>query len=112
MESGTLNFVSDQQPEWGGNWTDLKNDIVVDYAKAYLTVMKDRKYWKLLYFDGFAGAGKVISNKENDVNVRFSAAMRILSIEKPRSFNMYYLVELNSNNAINLENRIKETFAN
>jgi three-Cys-motif partner protein len=88
----------------------LKNDIVVDYAKAYLTVMKDRKYWKLLYFDGFAGEGMIIYDDKIDVTVRFSAALRILDIEIPRPFDTYYLVELNAKNAKKLAAGIKRDY--
>jgi three-Cys-motif partner protein len=108
-----LNRVEEPTPQgWGGNWTDIKNDIVVDYAKAYLMVMKDRRYWPLLYFDGFAGEGVVINDDAIDIDVRFSAALRILAINNPRSFDMYYLVDLNPNNAKKLEAQIKAKFAN
>ncbi len=93
---------------WGGDWTDIKNNIVVDYAKAYLMVMKDRKYWKLLYFDGFAGEGIIVYDDKIDIDVRFSAALRILDINTPRSFDTYYLVELNPKNAKKLEALIKK----
>lgn len=108
-----LNIVSEALPEtWGGKWTDIKNDIVVDYAKAYLIVMKDRKYWKLLYFDGFAGEGIIIYDDKIDFDVRFSAALRILDINNPRSFDTYYLVELNKKSAKKLEDDIKKGYPN
>jgi len=42
---------------FGGDWTKIKIEILVEYAKAYLVIMKDRKFFKLMYFDGFAGSG-------------------------------------------------------
>lgn len=93
--------------DWGGDWTEKKLDIVVNYAKAYLTVMKDRKYWKLLYFDGFAG-GVIEENGSSETY--FSAAIRILKIELSRSFDTYYFVELNPTNADRLEEYTKQHF--
>jgi hypothetical protein len=29
------------------------------YAKAYLQVMKEHPYWKLIYFDGFAATAEI-----------------------------------------------------
>jgi three-Cys-motif partner protein len=106
-----MNIVKEPSTNyWGGNWTEIKNNIVVDFAKAYLQIMKDKKYWRLMYFDGFAGEG-IVADKKIDINKRFSAALRILEIEFPRSFDMYYLVELNPKNAKKLEALIHEKFS-
>jgi three-Cys-motif partner protein len=80
--------------EFGGNWTENKIEILVEYAMAYLTIMN--RYanlydWKLLYFDGFAGSGSI--QGDNDENVIIGAARRILEVEEPREFDMYYFVE-------------------
>lgn len=93
--------------KFGGDWTTQKIDIITSYAKAYLTVMKDRKYFKLIYFDGFAGSGEITS--ENEQNIE-GAALRILSIKEPRTFDIYYFVELDKRFANNLEKTIKEKF--
>lgn len=53
--------------QFGGKWTEAKIEILVEYAKAYLTIMNfyANKYkWKLLYFDGFAGSGFITKGKE------------------------------------------------
>jgi len=42
---------------FGGDWTKIKIEILVQYAKAYLTIMKSRGHFSLMYFDGFAGSG-------------------------------------------------------
>jgi len=44
---------------FGGNWTYQKIQIIELYAKAYLQIMKEHPYWKLMYFDGFAGTGEI-----------------------------------------------------
>ena len=43
--------------QFGGNWTEQKMQIIVDYAKAYLTIMNKQAWVKTIYFDGFAGSG-------------------------------------------------------
>jgi len=54
---------------FGGDWTKIKIEILVDYAKAYLTIMKDRTYYKLMYFDGFAGSGFIVKDKKVDIDI-------------------------------------------
>ena len=54
---------------FGGDWTESKIEILVEYAKAYLTIMNiyaHRYDWKLLYFDGFAGSGSIKKGNEQD----------------------------------------------
>lgn len=79
---------------FGGFWTNQKIEIVVEYTKVYLEIMKSRRYWKLLYFDGFAGSGK-ISKEEHPGGKEIieGVAKRILAINEPRSFDNYYFVE-------------------
>ncbi|QCX00008.1 three-Cys-motif partner protein TcmP [Aggregatimonas sangjinii] len=87
---------------FGGNWTEAKIEILVEYAFAYLTIMN--KYapkfgWKLLYFDGFAGSGFITKGSEENRKIIIGAAQRILDLEEPRSFDQYYFVEKDSDNA-------------
>lgn len=86
---------------FGGNWTELKIEILVEYAKAYLTIMNTyaSKYnWKLLYFDGFAGSGFIQKKSTKNQETIIGAAKRILDIEKPRPFDEYYFVEKEEKN--------------
>lgn len=79
--------------EFGGNWTETKIEILIEYAKAYLVIMNnyaERFKWGLLYFDGFAGSGQILGDNDNAI---IGAARRILEIENPRSFDLYYFVE-------------------
>ncbi|WP_323758182.1 three-Cys-motif partner protein TcmP [Roseivirga sp.] len=91
---------------FGGNWTEAKIEILVEYARAYLQIMNkfaDRYNWKLIYFDGFAGSGYIKKgNKENE-KIIIGAAKRILEIAEPRSFDNYYFVEKEQNNALGLK---------
>ena len=79
--------------QFGGDWTKIKIEILVEYAKAYLDIMNvyaKRYNWKLLYFDGFAGSGeivKIIDDKFNglyDVSFTIGAARRIIEINENR----------------------------
>lgn len=96
--------------QFGGNWTKIKIEILVEYAKAYLTIMKDRKFFKLMYFDGFAGSGFIIKDNKIDVDVTVGAARRIIEIDDPRSFDTYYFVEKDLDNFKLLEKNTKEDF--
>ncbi len=94
--------------QFGGNWTEAKMEIVVSYAKAYLTIMKEQAWAKTMYFDGFAGSG-VIEMDENEES-RKGTALRVLDIEQPSQFDLYYFVELDELNKSELEKRIHENY--
>jgi len=78
---------------FGGNWTKIKIEILVEYAKAYLGIMKDRKFFELMYFDGFAGSGFIVKDKKVNIDITVGAARRIIEISDPRPFDSYYFVE-------------------
>ncbi|SIT17931.1 three-Cys-motif partner protein TcmP [Belliella pelovolcani] len=89
--------------KFGGIWTFEKIRILEKYAKAYLEIMKDRPYWKLIYFDGFAGSGDIEVDGVMDDNIIHGAAKKIVSIQEPRLFDIYYFVELNKKKADSLK---------
>ena len=94
--------------KFGGKWTKIKIDILVDYAKAYLTIMQEfanRYQWELVYFDGFAGSGEIQSKK--GLSEIKSAAIRILELDHQKKFDIYYFVEKDKNNSSSLRNAIK-----
>lgn len=95
---------------FGGDWTKIKIEILVEYAKAYLSIMKDRTFFKLMYFDGFAGSGFIIKDKKIDIEVTVGAARRIIEISDPRPFDSYYFVEKNPENFKLLQKNTKEAF--
>ena len=99
--------------KFGGDWTESKIEILVEYAVAYLTIMKKyaKQYgWKLLYFDGFAGSGFIKKGSKENQKLIVGAARRILEIETPRSFDMYYFVEKDEENVTSLESLTKGVF--
>ena len=77
--------------QFGGSWTELKIELLETYARQFLTVFKNKPNQKLLYFDGFAGSGdiEVENTNDDDSHIIEGAAIRILKIEKTRTFNMY-----------------------
>ncbi len=98
---------------FGGNWTENKIEILVEYAKAYLNIMNIYaiKYnWKLLYFDGFAGSGFINKGNELDPKYIIGGATRILEIEDPRPFDLFYFVEKETDNVELLKTNTKDKF--
>ncbi|CAN5307317.1 hypothetical protein BH09BAC1_BH09BAC1_15050 [soil metagenome] len=95
---------------FGGNWTEDKIQMVYEYAKAYLDIMKSRTYFHLIYFDGFAGSGNIFNDSKPDIKTIEGAASKILSISEPREFNWYYFVELDESNAKALNKFVAEAY--
>lgn len=95
---------------FGGDWTEQKIEIVVDYAKAYLTIMNKYSQFKTLYFDGFAGCGEIFKVDESNAQIIEGTALRVLEIEQPKTFNLYYFVEKSEENKEELDSIIKEKF--
>ena len=76
-----------------GFWTEIKLQILQEYANAYAQVLKPQRFIKhVAYIDGFAGAGTHIS-KENGELIEGSPA-RALSVQ-PR-FTHYHFVEMDA----------------
>lgn len=95
--------------QFGGNWTEAKMDIVVDYTKAYLTIMNKQPWAKTLYFDGFAGSG-LIEVEETTDRIK-GTSLRILEIDKPKPFDTYYFVEKNPKIKAALESNIQANYS-
>jgi len=97
--------------KFGGNWTEQKIEMVVSYAKAYLVIMNKYPQFKTLYFDGFAGSGDIDTSSTEMENLK-GASIRVLEIENPKTFDVYYFVEKDEANKTDLGNSIKEKFSN
>ncbi len=99
---------------FGGNWTENKIEILVEYAQAYLTIMNTHATqfgWKLMYFDGFAGSGLIVKGEDENRKEIVGAALRIIEIDEPRSFDEYYFVEMHEGNFKALERTTKSAFS-
>ncbi len=94
--------------QFGGNWTEAKMEIIVDYAKAYLIIMHKNPWAKTLYFDGFAGSG-LIEFEEADDRIK-GTSLRILEIDKPKPFDIYYFVEKSEKIKAALETNIQANY--
>ncbi|MEX0967653.1 MAG: three-Cys-motif partner protein TcmP [Bacteroidia bacterium] len=99
---------------WGGPWTEKKLDAFISYVQEYLKIMKD-KYWKLIYFDGFAGSGERIEYETEGIKPFFlteeqkiyeGAAERVVKLDPPHVFNYYYFIDLKENNISKLKAKI------
>ena len=62
--------TEDQKPDAGlyeeiGPWTEVKHEIIRDYARAYSTILRaqQRPGFYHIYIDAFAGAGRYVSKK-------------------------------------------------
>lgn len=99
---------------FGGDWTESKIEILVEYAKAYLSIMNkfaDKFDWKLLYFDGFAGSGYITKGNDENKKIIVGAAKRILDIDEPRSFDRYYFVEKEIEYADELKQKVVKNYS-
>lgn len=103
--------------KFGGDWTKLKIEMLVEYARAYLTIMNQYPRFSLIYFDGFAGTGFIEREKDGDTQIIVGAARRIIELEHPntdgkaRTFDLYYFVEKDKGKAQKLEENIKDLVA-
>lgn len=96
--------------DFGGNWTEEKIEAFMKYVRAYLEIMKERPYYRLLYFDGFAGSG-TINPDENSEQLIQGVATQVLSITQPREFDAYLFVEKNPDHAQSLRELIDSRFS-
>lgn len=79
-----------------GYWTEVKLQILQEYANAYAQILNSQPYIKhVAYIDGFAGAGQHIS-KETGQKIEGSPA-RVLAIQP--SFTHYHFVEMDASRA-------------
>lgn len=76
-----------------GYWSEMKLDIIKDYASEYSKILSAQKTPKLyhVYIDAFSGAGKHISRKTGDFVP--GSPMNALQVMPP--FREYYLIDLN-----------------
>jgi len=95
---------------FGGKWTKEKIELVLEYVQAYLIIMNKYPKYKLLYFDGFAGSGKIILEEEGYEHEIEGAASRILEINHPKEFDLYYFVEKKKSVAESLKSTLGQKY--
>jgi three-Cys-motif partner protein len=84
-----------------GYWSEVKLDIIKEYASAYTKIMAAQKSprFKYIYIDAFAGAGKHISRETRDMVP--GSPLIALNLEEP--FQEYHFVDLNNLKVAELE---------
>ncbi|MFH1941653.1 MAG: three-Cys-motif partner protein TcmP [bacterium] len=73
-----------------GNWSEIKLDIIREYATKYSTILASQSNLTHIYIDAFAGSGIHISKKTGDF-VKGSP-LNALLINPP--FSQYYLIDI------------------
>ena len=83
-----------------GFWSEMKLDIIREYASAYSKIMANQTHPELyhIYIDAFAGPGKHISKRTKDI-VKGSPQIA-LDIEPP--FKEYHFIDIKSEKIIEL----------
>lgn len=89
-----------------GYWSEVKLDIIKEYAAAYTTIMAGQKKVKLeyIYIDAFSGAGQHISKRTGEFIQ--GSPLNALNIQNP--FHEYHFVDLNGMKIAELESATKE----
>lgn len=83
-----------------GYWSEVKLDIIKDYAKAYSTILTNQKWCKgHHYVDAFAGAGVHISKATGE----FVAGSPLNALNTKPPFIGYHLIDLDSGKTENLQ---------
>ena len=78
-----------------GEWTQIKLDIIGQYAGAYARILAKQPYLKCYYIDAFCGAGMHIDrNTKEEV---LGSPLRALAAEE--QFDKYYFIDLNGDKA-------------
>ena len=86
-------------------WSEVKLDIIKDYAKAYSTIMAKQSWCQgHFYIDAFAGAGMHISRATGE----FIAGSPLNAVNTVPPFTHYYLIDLDSGKTDNLRQLTKE----
>jgi three-Cys-motif partner protein len=84
--------MSEENLDKVGYWTEIKLQILEDYTKEYLRILRNQESIRhVAYIDGFAGAGTHISKTTGEV---ISGSPK-RALEMQPAFDHYYLVEMN-----------------
>jgi len=79
-----------------GYWSEVKLDIIKEYAKAYSTILNAKDViQRHLYIDGFAGAGVHISKRTKEFVL--GSPLNALNVEPP--FTEFHFIDLDGGKA-------------
>jgi three-Cys-motif partner protein len=85
-----------------GRWSEIKLDIIKQYAKQYSTILARQPRLSHIYIDAFAGAGMHIS--KNTRQLVAGSPLNALMIEPP--FREYHLIDLDMAKVVTLQQLI------
>ncbi len=86
-----------------GYWSEIKLDIVKDYATAYSTILANKRFSRV-YIDGFAGSGIHLSKATGEFVP--GSPVNALSIQPP--FDDYFLIDLDGDRVDQLRKLVGE----
>ncbi|MBI4332809.1 MAG: three-Cys-motif partner protein TcmP [Chloroflexi bacterium] len=89
-----------------GYWSEVKLDIIKEYAAAYSKILSAQKKPALehIYIDAFAGAGVHVSRTSGEFVA--GSPMNALLVKPP--FRQYHFIDLDEKKVVALENLAKE----
>lgn len=111
------NILNEPIPEWGGTWTEKKLDAFSKYVWSYLAIMRQNRFWKTIYFDGFAGSGSRKKDRKSDLYLQLrltkededvykGSAERIINASTDHQFDYYYFIDLNDQSLGKLKRKL------
>ena len=95
--------MSEKRQEFGSVWTENKLDAVEDYLKAYVSIMKNQDWARLLYIDAFAGSGDITLKGGRIVD---GSAIRALKYP----FERYYFFDSSMSYLESLRTRVESEY--
>ena len=78
-----------------GYWSEIKLEIIKEYAKAYSIILSKQSYLQHIYIDAFAGAGIHISKTSREIVA--GSPLNALYVEPP--FKELHLIDLDGKKA-------------
>jgi len=80
------------EPEAIGLWTEIKLQIIREYAAAYTKILKEQSWCKVYaYIDAFAGVGQFVSKSDGD---RLIVGSPLNALNIPNKFTEYHFIDI------------------
>ncbi len=80
------------EPEAIGIWTEIKLQIIQEYAAAYTMILKEQHWCRgYAYIDAFAGSGEFVSKEDRD---RFIVGSPLNALNIQNKFIEYYFIDI------------------
>jgi len=92
------------EPEAIGLWTEIKLQIIREYAAAYTKILKEREWCRGYgYIDAFAGPGEFVAKQDRD-RIIPGSPINALNIE--HKFSEYHFIDINQSKIDHLQDLI------